>query len=110
LISADCKTGPREILLSDNEYTKLITDIPSGDSTKEAIEGEYGILVPDMGENVDMDITHITDEEKILADKITSLLDNPEKRECYAKKAFERALFYTPEKYRDSIHDILETI
>ena len=110
LISADCKTGPREILLSDNEYTKLITDIPSGDSTKEAIEGEYGILVPDMGENVDMDITHITDEEKILADKITSLLDNPEKREHYAKKAFERALFYTPEKYRDSIHDILETI
>ncbi len=62
LISADCKTGPREILLSDNEYTKLITDIPSGDSTKAAIEGEYGILVPDMGENVDMDITHITDE------------------------------------------------
>ena len=110
LISADCKTGPREILLSDNEYTKLITDIPSGDSTKEAIEGEYGILVPDMGENVDMDITHITDEEKILADKITSLLDNPEKREQYTKKAFERALFYTPEKYRDSIHEILETI
>ena len=109
LISADCKTGPREILLSDEQYGKLIIDIPNGDSTKVAIDGEYGILVPDMGENVDMDISNITQEEKILASKIIELLDDDEKRNSYANKAYERALFYTPNKYKDSIHGILES-
>ena len=106
LISADCKTGPREILLDDAQYNDLIAEIPSGDSIKEPINGKYGILVPDMGENVDMDITHITEEEKMLAEKICMLLDDNSLCQDYSERAFERALNYTPEKYRDSIHDI----
>ncbi|MBP3819149.1 MAG: glycosyltransferase, partial [Butyrivibrio sp.] len=106
LISADCKTGPREILLDDAQYNQLITDIPSGDSIKEPINGKYGILVPDMGENVDMNPETITDRERILADKICDLLDNEELMRQYSEQAFERALNYTPARYRDSIHDI----
>ncbi len=106
LISADCKTGPREILLDDAQYNQLITDIPSGDSIKEPINGKYGILVPDMGENVDMNPETITDRERILADKICDLLDDEALMRQYSERAFERALNYTPEKYRDSIHDI----
>jgi len=108
VISADCKTGPREILLSEAEYDKLIADIPNGDSTKDAIEGTYGILVPDLGEKVDMDPDNITEGEKILAEKITGLLDDENKALEYSKKSYERAMFYAPEKYKESIHEIFK--
>ena len=108
VISADCKTGPREILLSESEYDKLIEEIPNGDSTKEAIEGTYGIIVPDLGENVDMDPNNITEGEKLLAEKIISLLDDEDKASKYAEKAYERAMFYAPEKYKESIHEIFK--
>ena len=108
VVSADCKTGPREILLSEEEYNDLITRIPSGDSIKEAIEGTYGILVPDMGEEVNMDPEVITDGEKILADKILSLLTDDDKLSHYAQKAEERSLVYTPDRYKDSIHEIFK--
>ena len=108
VISADCKTGPREILLSESEYDKLIEEIPNGDSTKEAIEGTYGIIVPDLGENVDMDPNNITEGEKLLAEKIISLLDDEDKALKYAEKAYERAMFYAPEKYKESIHEIFK--
>ena len=108
VISADCKTGPREILLSDNEYQRLIKEKPDGSSVTEPIPGEYGILIPDMGEQVDMDITHVTKEEEILAEQILKLIEDRELAEKYSKKASERALFYTPEKYKNSIHEILK--
>ena len=108
VVSADCKTGPREILLSSEEYEDLIARIPGGESTKEAIEGEFGILVPDMGEEVDMNPENITDGEKILADKILSLLTDEEKMAHYSQKSEERSLFYTPDKYKDSIHEIFK--
>jgi glycosyltransferase involved in cell wall biosynthesis len=108
MISADCKTGPREILLSDDEYQKLITLKPDGSSTDNVIEGTYGILVPDMGENVNMDKDVITEGEKILAAEICKMLDDESRMKKYSEKAYERALFYAPEKYNDSIHTILK--
>ena len=108
MISADCKTGPREILLSDDEYQKLITLKPDGSSTDNVIEGTYGILVPDMGENVNVDKDVITDGEKILAAEICKMLDDESRMKKYSEKAYERALFYAPEKYSDSIHTILK--
>ena len=108
VISADCKTGPREILLSDSEYQDLITRKPDGSSVTEPVYGEYGILIPDMGEKVDMDITHITREEEILAEEICRLIEDRELFEKYSEKAAQRALFYSPDKYKDSIHEILK--
>ncbi len=108
MISADCKTGPREILLSEEEYEKLIEEIPDGSSIKEPIEGEYGILVPDMDEKEDFDPAMITQGERILSNEIIRMLDDPDLMEHYSKKAYERALFYTPDRYKESIHEILK--
>ena len=107
VISADCKTGPREILLSEAQYEELIAREPDGSSTKDVIYGDYGILVPDMSEEVDMDPENITDDEKALGFEIFSLLADKEELEKYAQKAYERALVYTPDRYKESMHDIL---
>ena len=108
LISADCKTGPREILLNEDQYNALIKEIPNGDSITKPIEGKFGILVPDMSEEVNMDPEDISDEERVLADQIIALLDSDEKMKHYSEKAYERALFYTPEKYQASAHEIFK--
>jgi glycosyltransferase involved in cell wall biosynthesis len=108
VISADCKTGPREILLSEDEYAGLIADKPDGSSIETAVLGKYGILVPDLGEEVDMDPSSISEYEKELAAQINALLDDDELREKYADAAFERAGVYTPDRYKDSMHEILK--
>jgi glycosyltransferase involved in cell wall biosynthesis len=108
VISADCKTGPREILLSEKEYEALIREKPDGSSVEKAIDGQYGVLVPDMDQNVNMDKDVITEGERILAAEIIKMLNDEVRMKNYAEKAYERALFYAPDKYSDSIHEILK--
>ena len=108
VISADCKTGPREILLSDAEYNKLIEEIPDGSSIKEPIRGEFGILVPDMDQEENFDPEYITEGERLLAQEMERILDDEELLKKYSAKAYERALVYTPDKYKDSIHEIFK--
>ena len=108
VISADCKTGPREILLSEAQYEELIAKQPDGSSIREVVHGEYGILVPDMSQEVDMNPDNISDEERTLAEAIKNVLDDKSEKDRLSQKANERALFYTPEKYKQSIHEIFK--
>ncbi len=108
VISADCKTGPREILLSEEEYEDLIGRQPDGSSIKEPIRGEYGILVPDMDENENFDPEYITEGERILSAEIVRILDDEKSLKEYSEKSRKRALCYTPGAYKESIHDILK--
>ncbi|MBQ7615502.1 MAG: glycosyltransferase [Butyrivibrio sp.] len=108
VISADCKTGPREILLSDSEYEELIKRIPDGSSITEPIRGEFGVLIPDMDQQENFDPEYITDGERILADEIVKMLDDDDTLKKYSEKAYERALYYAPDKYKDSIHEIFK--
>jgi glycosyltransferase involved in cell wall biosynthesis len=108
VISADCKTGPREILLSEAQYEELIAKQPDGSSIREVVHGEYGILVPDMSQEVDMNPDNISDEERTLAEVIKNVLDDKSEMDRLSQKANERALFYTPEKYKQSIHEIFK--
>ena len=108
VVSTDCKTGPREILLSEEEYEDLIGRIPDGSSIKEPIEGDYGILVPDMDAEVNMDPAVITDGERVLAAEIKRVLDSYELRKKLSDKAGVRAESFAPQKYKNAIHDILK--
>ena len=108
VISADCKTGPREILLSDAEYENLIKEIPDGSSIDKPILGEFGILVPDMDEEENFDPEYVTEGERILAEQMERILDDEELLRNYSDKSFERATVYAPDKYKESIHEILK--
>ncbi len=108
VISADCKTGPREILLSEDEYENLIKEKPDGRSVDTKIMGTYGILVPDMGQKVNMEPETITDGEKMLADAICNMIEDESLRAHYGEKSLERAFMYTPDRYKESIHEIFK--
>lgn len=79
-VATDCMTGPGEILAD-----------------------KYGILVPNMSPDADFDPQNITEEERSLAEKIISLLEDEEKMAHYREMARERAGEYTTESYLANI-------
>ena len=109
-IAADCKTGPREIVLTEDEYNSLLKIRPDGSSTDKAIEGEYGILVPDMSEVEDFNPDVITVGEKALAREMNKILSDNDKLEKFGLKARERADCFQPEKYSAELNSILEKL
>ena len=105
-ISTDCRTGPREVLLSDEEYRALSEKSP-GESTKETIYGEYGVLVRDMNAEEDLSSNFTADDRNLAAEMEKLLLDSSA-MERYGQKAYERALQMTPERYREELVKIIE--
>jgi hypothetical protein len=90
------------------EYEDLIKRIPDGSSVTEPVCGRFGILIPDMDENENYDPQQIDDEERMLSEEILRLLDSEELLKEYSERSYERALEFTPERYKDSIHEILQ--
>jgi glycosyltransferase involved in cell wall biosynthesis len=80
VVATDCMTGPGEIL-----------------------EDKYGILVPNMDADCNLNAAVITEEEKSVAARIISLLENKEEMECYRKLSVERAAMYSAEDYVEQI-------
>ncbi|WP_029322925.1 glycosyltransferase [Butyrivibrio sp. AE3004] len=109
-VAADCKTGPREILLNEKEYKELIAKRPDGSSTGKIIEGEFGIIVPDMDARTDLNASNITEGDKLLAEGILRMISDEEKMKSYGTKAYERALSYDPKKYAEDLHRILDKV
>lgn len=75
VISADCKSGPREILLSD----------------KDSIDESYGILLDEFQQNKDVEGLILSEEEKKMAARICQLLRNNEEYQAYRTKSIERS-------------------
>lgn len=91
-ISADCMTGPAEILLGEMQEENF-------NQNNTAIYGEYGILIPVMNDEPDFDAEHILQEERNLADIVINLLQDDKKLREYQEAAKERAQFFTYESY-----------
>ncbi len=105
-LSTDCRTGPREILLSDEEYKDLSGKHP-GESSTEPVFGRYGILVPDMDPDPDLS-DNITEEDTALAGYIENFLKDDDLLQKYGKAAYERAVDMTPQRYKEELIKILE--
>lgn len=82
VISADCRSGPREILAPDSDVDRETNTIEYA---------PYGILVPVCdGKNHDT-ASPLTPQESLLADSIMKLLENDDLREKYSLAAETRA-------------------
>lgn len=85
VVATDCMTGPREIL-----------------------EDKYGILVPNLDPEPNMNAAQITEEERAVAARVTDLLDDGEMMEKMRRLAAERAGMYSKEEYIQSIREWAE--
>lgn len=100
-VSVNCKTGPAEILLKGGDTSLAEEQFEKQrENQKECvIYGDYGILVPAMDKERDLDPRHITEEEKAMAKVVAELMENREMLQKYRKAAVERAGMFTYESY-----------
>lgn len=81
-VATDCMTGPKEIL-----------------------EDKYGILVPNMSPQPDMNAEEISGEEKKTAERVIELLENENEMEKYRRLSVERAGMFSKEEYVRKIRE-----
>lgn len=96
-VSVNCMTGPAEILLEDGDTSLFERQLKEGKSP--VIYGEYGILVPVMGKERDLDANHISEEERNMADIVLKLLKDEAELKRYQQAAVSRAQIFTYENY-----------
>lgn len=107
-VSTNCKTGPAEILVEGGDTDSLSKIFEEKKTNKEAcvINGEYGILVPVMDRERNLDPNEISEEERNMADAVIDLMCCPEKLESYRKAATKRAHIFTYESYVEQFLDL----
>lgn len=81
-VATDCMTGPAEIF-----------------------DGKYGVLVPNMGKEPDMDASHIEEEEENTAARVAALLQDEEELARYSRLSVERAGVFSKEAYIRKIRE-----
>lgn len=81
-VATDCMTGPAEIF-----------------------DGKYGILVPNMGKEPDLDASHFEEEEKSTAAQVAALLQDEDELVRYSRLSVERAGVFSREAYIQKIRE-----
>ena len=108
VIACDCISGPREILLSGEECESVNERFPDGTSVRDAVEGAYGILIPDMDDRPDYNAQQITPDDMMLCTVLRRILESPEALEEYGARAAKRAESFSVGKYKTRLQTILE--
>ncbi|MBG9814565.1 hypothetical protein ABD68_24325 [Bacillus endophyticus] len=86
VVSADCKSGPREILAPDTDTAQEVSNL---------VWSKYGTLIPVCEEQLYTSSTEITSNESILAESILELIKDEEKNKKYSNLSIERAKEFT---------------
>ena len=100
-VSTNCLTGPAEILVRNGDTASLNDQFTEKQKEKETpvIYGDYGIVVPEMQKEENLDPADITEEERNLADTVIRLLQDEKLMQSYRQTAARRAGDFTYEKY-----------
>ena len=99
VLSADCKSGPREILSNDDIYKKT-----------EGIEfAEYGILVSPMSDSRKYEAGYIEDCDRNLSLAIEKVLFNKELLVDYGERAMIRAKDFSYDSFKENLISIIES-
>lgn len=100
-VSTNCLTGPAEILVRNGDTASLDDQFTEKQKEKETpvIYGDYGIVVPEMQKEENLDPADITEEERNLADTVIRLLQDEKLLQSYRQTAARRAGDFTYEKY-----------
>lgn len=100
-VSTNCLTGPAEILVENGDTAFLNDQFEEKQEQKETpvIYGDYGIVVPEMQKEENLDPADITEEERNLADTVIRLLQDEKLLQSYRQAAARRAGDFTYETY-----------
>lgn len=88
VIATDCMTGPKEILHKGNET--------------------YGVLIPNMSPDKNLNAKEISDEEIQLAKQIERMMSEEEYRRSYEEAAVKRAYDFSNENYVECIKKLVQ--
>lgn len=109
-VSTNCLTGPAEILIRNGDTASLDDQFTEKQKEKETpvIYGDYGIVVPEMQKEENLDPADITEEERNLADTVIRLLQDEKLLQSYRQTAARRAGDFTYEKYLEQFLKLAE--
>lgn len=101
VISTDCPSGPREILIEN----------PDMNVTTEGIErAEYGILVEPFPNVLDFDINHITKQNTVLYNAMKALLSDKKLNDYYRCQAKYRTQKYDMAAYKKELYCLIKEV
>lgn len=98
VVSADCRSGPREILAPDTDF-RCQTTKPEF--------AKYGILLPVFNVEYKKASDPLTDKEKVWLETLTEILENESLRKEYAERAKQRAEDFRVEKIVEKWKEVL---
>ncbi len=96
VVSVDCPSGPCEILRNDSDLTHI----------KGVEDADYGVLV---GPATSRTMTkEVTEDDRLLAQAINSLLCDEGRLAEFRRKAQQRASEFSIERYERKLTELLE--
>lgn len=101
IISTDCKSGPREILINKPNLNKSITNFELVD---------YGILVNPIMEEKNSSIFNLSISERNLVNAMITFVENPNLIDRYSHLSFERAKDFSYERCKNEFIELIERI